>query len=189
MKKINLTFFPVLALLVLTMGTANAKKGDIFSVGDNNLNIQLGAGNNWYYDNYYHTSLPQLSVSYDYGLRDDWGPGVFGIGAFVSLCSYRYSYPHTDNDYRVSEFNLAGRSTYHYQFFDRVDTYGGIVLGLKFKTDNIPENDIYDNEEGIWPMGAILAGIKYYFTDNFSVMSELYAGQVAFFNIGIGLKF
>jgi hypothetical protein len=184
MKKSKLFFLTTVALTIFSISTVRAQKGDIFAVGDNNLNIMLGVGS-WYYDSYYHTSLPQFSVSFDHGLRDDWGPGVFGIGGFVSAATYKYDYYSYDEDYRSAEFNIAARATYHYQFFDKVDTYGGVLAGIKIRANNIPNN----SDEGIYPVGSVFAGIKYYFTDNFSVMSELHAGNLAFFNIGIGLKF
>lgn len=186
MKKSRFIVLSVLVLFLLSAGTVQAKKGEIFAVGDNNLNIQLGAGNTWYHGSYYKTSLPQFSVSFDHGLRDDWGPGIFGVGAFASVATYKYTY-YTSDDYRVTEFNIAGRATYHYQFFDKVDTYGGVVAGINIVRDNI--DGIYESEEGVFPMGSVFAGIKYYFSNNISVMSELYAYDVAFFNIGIGLKF
>jgi hypothetical protein len=184
MKKSKFILFFTLVLFIVSTGTANAKKGDIFAVGDNNLNIQLGAGNTWYHSGYYHTSLPQFSVSFDHGLRDDWGPGIFGIGAFASVATYKYDY-YAHDDYRITEFNIAGRATYHYQFFDKVDTYGGVIAGVNIIRDNTPDND----EAGVFPMGSVFAGIKYYFNSNICVMSELYAYDVAFFNLGIGFKF
>jgi hypothetical protein len=184
MKKTKLIFFITLTLAILSIGTANARKGDIFAVGDNNLNIQLGIGN-WYYDTYYHSSLPQFSISFDHGLRDDWGPGIFGVGAFVSAATYRYSNSYYDSNYRASAFTIAARASYHYQFFDKVDTYGGLIGGIQIRGNNIPNN----SDEGVYPAGSIFAGIKYYFSNNISVMSELHAGNVAFFNIGIGFKF
>lgn len=186
MKKSKFILLFAIVLFIASIGTANAKKGEIFAVGDNNLNLQIGAGNSWYHGSYYRTSLPQFSVSFDRGLRDDWGPGIFGVGAFVSVATYKYTY-YVHDDYRITEFNIAGRATYHYQFFDKVDTYGGIIAGINIVRDNI--DDDYDGEEGIFPMGSVFAGIKYYFKDNISVMSELYVYDVAFFNIGLGFKF
>jgi hypothetical protein len=186
MKKTKFILLTTITLFILSVANVNAKNGEIFGVGDNNLNIQLGVGNTWYYDTYYHTSLPQVSVSFDHGLRDDWGPGIFGIGAFMSVATYKYTY-YTHDDYRITDFNIAGRATYHYQFFDKVDTYGGVIAGLNIRRDNIDSS--YDGEEGVYPMGSVFAGIKYYFNDKISVMSELYAYDVAFFNIGFGFKF
>ena len=186
MKKSNFILLSTIVLFILSVNNVSAKGSEIFSVGDNNLNIQLGAGNTWYHGSYYHTSLPQFSVSFDHGLRDDWGPGIFGVGAFASVATYKYTY-YASDDYRVTEFNIAARATYHYQFFDKVDTYGGVIAGVNIVRDNISGS--YDSEEGIYPMGSVFAGIKYYFNDKISVMSELYAYDVAFFNIGFGFKF
>jgi hypothetical protein len=174
------------AILMLSFNPADAKN-DVFAKGDNNLNFQLGLGN-MYYGSYYRTSLPQISISYDRGLRDDWGPGIFGVGAFVSVATYKYGWHgyYNYSDFRITSFNIAARATYHYQLVEKLDTYGGAIAGINIQSDNV---DYYESK-GASPMGAVFVGVKYYFKDNLSVMSELYAGStVAFFNVGLSLKF
>jgi hypothetical protein len=186
MKKTKLFLLAGLTLLMFSFSNAEAKN-DVFAKGDNNINFQLGLGN-WFYSSFYHTSIPQVSVSFDHGLRDDWGPGVFGVGAFVSFARYRYGWGGFSGygDFKITSFNVAGRATYHYQFVDKLDTYGGAIIGVNIRSDNVD----YYNSGGVSLMGSAFVGIKYYVKDNLSLMSELYAGSsVAFFNLGIGLKF
>ena len=178
-----------IAFAFVLSGTFNSSKAQIFNKGDIDLNLQVGFGTAWYYGSYYKTSLPFISIAGDYALRDDWGPGVFGVGAIVGINTLKYEYYWgvAYDEYKNTNISIAPRATYHYQFVDKLDTYAGVATGIKIRTysgDYVGSSVSNDVDFII----TAFAGVKYYFTDNFAVMSELYVYDLATFNIGVSLK-
>lgn len=185
----KLTLVAAFAALTLSFSSLNAQ---IFEKGSTDLNFQIGFGTAWYYTSSYKASMPFISVSGDYGLVDTWGPGVFGIGGLIGFNTYKstYYYGTGDYGYKESNFTIAPRATYHYQFVDKLDTYGGVISGVKIRsykeTGDYPGYAAPSNNVDF--VFTVFAGAKYYFTDNFAVMSEIYVYDLALFNIGVCLK-
>ncbi|MBN1598135.1 MAG: hypothetical protein JW894_07560 [Bacteroidales bacterium] len=195
MKKQKLIFVAVIAVFLLSLFNIKTN-AQSFEKGDVDLNLQIGFGTTWYYGSYYKASLPFISVAGDYAMRDDWGPGVFGIGGLIGVSTYKYEYywyGYGDYGWKETHFVIAPRATYHYQFFDKLDTYAGIISGIKIVSEKA-YGDWYAGYEPESNAGAhfvfsAFAGVKYYFAKNISVMSEIYVYDIALFNIGIGFKF
>ena len=187
----NITCITLIALCT-TLFTTNVN-AQSFEKGDFDLNATIGFGNAWYYGTYYHMGLPFIAVAADYGLKEDWGPGVFGIGGVIGISTVKtkYSYIGADYGYKYTNFSIVPRATYHYQFVDKLDTYAGVATGITIRSGK---------EYGDYPLGApddsgvrfvitAFVGAKYYLTDNLAVMSEIYVYDLAIFNIGVGFKF
>jgi hypothetical protein len=193
MKKIKLFLLAGAVMLMFSFNPANAKN-DVFAKGDKAVNLQIGLLSTWYLGGAgYHSSMPQISISGDYALRDDWGPGVFGVGAFIGYHSYKYKYGVIGSDYgwKYTRFHIASRATYHYQFVDKLDTYAGVMLGVTIDRAKWygGVNSNYTSDAGASLLSTVFAGARYYLTDNFSVMAELCIYDVALLNLGVSLKF
>jgi hypothetical protein len=193
MKKTNLFLLTGVTLLMFSFGQVEAKS-DLFAKGDKAVNLQVGFLSTWYMAGSYTNSMPQISISGDYGLRDDWGPGVFGVGAFIGYHTYKYNYGVFGGDYgwKYTQFHIAGRATYHYQFVNKLDTYAGAMLGLTFARSKEYGNwggVNYTSDAGVSLLSTVFAGVRYYVTDKFSIMSELCIYDVALLNLGVSLKF
>lgn len=187
MKKLRNSILIALIALCSISFTSNVN-AQSFEAGDFDLNVTIGFGTAWYYESVYKMALPLIAVGADYALIDHWGPGVFGVGGIIGFNSYKYEYFGLIDDIRQNNFSIVPRATYHYQWVDRLDTYGGIGLGFKIRTisgDNLPAN-LGSETDFVF---TIFAGAKYYFTDQFCVMTELCFYDLAFFNIGVGFKF
>ena len=186
--KHSIKFLAVALVFVLTTAFSTTK-AQIFNKGDIDLNLQIGFGTAWYYSSYYKASLPFISISGDYALIDTWGPGVFGVGAIIGINTLKYDYYWglgTD-EYKNTNISIAPRATYHYSFVEKLDTYAGIASGVKIRTysgDYVGSS--VSNDVNI--IFTAFAGAKYFFTDNFAVMSEIYVYDLAIFNIGVSLK-
>ena len=192
MKKLLLKV--LLVTFVLSAGLFDSlAQEQAFEKGDNDLSIGMGFGTTWLSSGY-STLLPPISVSFDHGLRDDWGPGVFGIGGYVGTSLYRqkFTFGGETYGYNYTTMIFAARATYHYTFVDKLDTYGGGILGFR-----ITGNSSY----GTWPGGvsadpdnnfaianSLFVGARYYFSDAFSAYSELGYG-IAYLTIGVTFKF
>ena len=189
MKKVFLTLI-VVCFLSATHSEVHAQS---FEKGDIDMNFQVGFGTAWYYGTYYKMGIPFISVAGDFALKDDWGPGVFGIGGLigVSTVKTRYTYIGGDYGYKYTNFSIVPRATYHYQFVDKLDTYAGVATGITIRSGKEYGDYVLGapDDSGVRFVITAFAGVKYYLTDNFSVMSELYVYDLATINIGIGLKF
>lgn len=190
--KHSIRLFVIALTLVLTT-SFNFSSAQIFNVGDLDLNAQIGFGTTWYLGGtYYKASMPLISIAGDYALIDTWGPGVFGVGALVGVSSHKWESTWVGGSYgyRYTDFFIVPRATYHYSFVDKLDTYGGVAAGIDI-TIGKEFGDyvgVYTSDEGVSPVISVFAGAKYYFTDNFAVMSEIYVYDLALFNIGVSLK-
>jgi hypothetical protein len=178
------------AFALLLSGTLSTSKAQIFNKGDFDLNAQIGFGTAWYYSSFYKASLPFISVAGDYALIDEWGPGVFGVGAILGINTLKYDYYWGigSDEYKNTNISIAPRATYHYSFVDKLDTYAGIASGIKIRTysGDYVGSSVSNDVAFIF---TAFAGAKYFFTDNFAVMSEIYVYDLAIFNIGVSFKF
>jgi hypothetical protein len=185
MKKTNFILVLTVFLLLLTSLSFNLS-AQKFEKGTINGNFMIGLGNTYHPG--YGMGLPLISISGDMGLVDTWGPGVFGVGAMFGISTSKndvYSY-YTD---KYTDIIFAPRATYHYQFVKKLDTYGGVAIGIRIQRGKY--NDFYGVEytdNHVYGLGSIFVGARYYFTEKFAAMAELGFGT-AIFNIGVSMKF
>jgi hypothetical protein len=191
-KSLGQVLFTMLLLFIKT--SPNFAQPPLFDVGDKNLNLTIGMGTPWVLFNDYRTALPPVSVSFDYGFRDDIGPGVISLGGIIGATTYKdvlaaYGWLY-DYGYKSTTLIMALRSTYHYQIVDKLDTYGGVHVGMRVEKwkayGNFPP-DYKSRNIDFRPIINLFGGAKYYFTDDLGVMLELGYG-IAFINAGICLK-
>lgn len=181
---------PQLLLTSLLFFTCLLGNGQVFSVSDNVLNIGVGIGSTWRDLKQTTPSLPPLTVSYDYALRDDLGTGVIGVGGIFSYESHTWK---SDLEYglKVSRTIVAARCSYHYEIIENLDTYGAVFMGVGFKKSKetgdwtgIPKEDKYSGTSFILGLNI---GARYNFTDMFGIYGELGYG-VAWFVLGVSLE-
>jgi hypothetical protein len=187
-KMILLSF--VLAVLIpflsLNAQTETFKQGDlVFSAG-----LGLGATYGNYWGSYYNTTVPPIFISGDYCLREDLGPGNLGVGGIIAYSAYKYE-PSPDWGYKYSTLFVGVRGTYHFtDLVPKMDLYGGISLGGEIVSDKgYGDYSGYDySVNSSSALVEIFAGARYYFSDNFGVMSELGYG-ISWLKLGVAFKF
>jgi hypothetical protein len=180
----------VLALMLpffsLNAQTSTFKQGDlVFSAG-----LGIGATYGAYWGSSYNTSVPPIFISGDYCLREDLGPGNLGVGGILAYSAYKYE-PSPDWGYKYSTLFIGVRGTYHFtDLVDKMDLYGGITLGGKIVNDKgYGDYGGYEyNTNGSSALVELFAGARYYFSDQFGVMSELGYG-IAWLKLGVAFKF
>jgi hypothetical protein len=161
-----------------------------FSKGDKVLNLGIGFGTNLYSGMNYKMQVPPVSVSFDVGAFDKIAKkGVIGIGGYLGYSAYKYDY--TGWGWKYSNIIIGGRGTFHYPLVNKLDTYGGMLLGYNISSSKefgtaIPGNNYNASHGGF--VYAMFVGARYYFTDNFGAMAEFGYG-ITFLNLGISLKF
>jgi hypothetical protein len=194
MNKNNKSFgAAIIALLLCSINLTNLN-AQPFDVGDKNLNLTIGFGTPWVLYNDYSTALPPITASFDYGFRDDIGPGVLSIGGIVGATTYKDQILNSgwiyEYGYKSTTFIMALRSTYHYQLVNKLDTYGGVHLGLRIERwreyGNSPP--VFESRDiDYLPVFSLFGGARYYFTDQIAAMLEL-GYSIAFINVGICYK-
>lgn len=189
-KSMKIVALSLMLALFLPLTIVNAQ---LFDEGDLVFSTGVGLGSTYYtYGSYYSTTVPPLFLTGDYCLREDLGPGNLGVGGFLGYSAYKYHYDVGGDDYgwKYSTFIIAARGSYHFtELVDKLDIYGGVLIGAKIVTDkefgDYTGSDYTVNKSG--PVFDIFAGIRYELTENFGLMSELGYG-IAWFKIGIALK-
>jgi hypothetical protein len=183
----------LITALFISLGHAQLS-GQLFKVGEKDLNFTIGVGTPWVYINNYHTVLPAVVLSFDYGFRDDLGPGVLSIGGMVGATTYKDSRTSVnwlnDYGYKSTTAVVALRGTYHYELINKLDTYGGVHLGARFESwkqyGNFPL--VYEPLDfDIRPVFSLFAGAKYYFNQQIAAMVEI-GYSIAFINAGVCIK-
>lgn len=126
--------------------------------------------------------LPPVSFSLDYGFNENISIGGYlGYSSFkqeVMTWSWKYTY-----------LIVGVRGAYHLALVDKLDTYGGIMLGYNIASakfdgtlTGMPEPKV----GGIAYSGFV--GARYHFGEKFGVFGELGYG-ISILNIGLTMKF
>jgi outer membrane protein W len=160
-----------------------------FPKGSFAISLGIGLGN-LYYGTGYGTSFavnPTLNI--DYAITDKLGIGNIAVGGTVSYSStkisgYNYSY-------NYSSILVGLRGTYHFIIpVDKLDPYGGILLGYVISNNPNINSDLYPGplgkSSGFRP--GFFVGGHYFFVDHFGGFVELGYNGFSIFTLGITIK-
>ena len=107
-----------------------------------------------------------FSSSFDYGLVDHWGPGLFTVGGFVGFNQF------TTGEgifaVKTSRFAISPRATYRLPVDDSFEVYGTLMLGTMITSTNISNDKTHFGE-----FFGTTVGIRYSFTSSISAFSEI----------------
>jgi hypothetical protein len=192
---------PIFRLLVIACTLALLfsvnSNAQLSKIGDKDLDIGVGFATLWITEGYY-TIVPPLTVSLDYALRDDWGPGIFTVGGSIGVSRYANERSWNNSGtteyygYKYTSTIFGARTTYHYPLFKGFDTYIGAMAGFRINTNNDygtwPDNpDEFDTDAGFIPVGRIFLGAKYYFNEKLAGYGELGYG-ISYVTLGVSVK-
>lgn len=193
MKKTITTFF--IAFLFLLINKANAQT---YEVGNNVLSLGVGLGSSLGYTN--STQSPALSIQFERGITELGSSGVLSIGGYFGVKNYKYDYSYFGYSFSQKwNYTLIGlRGAYHFTGLDvdKVDLYGGVMLGyyiLTYKyTDNDPTHDdnFYNSNQNFKSTAgfSLYGGARYFFTEKIGAFLELGYG-ISYLNLGLAIKF
>lgn len=180
-------------IIALLFGFQLSTSAKSFEVGQHNLGLGMGFGTVWINGYGYSSTLPPVSVDYEIGIRDDIGPGIISVGGYFGVSGYKYRYSFANYGYNYTSIMLLGRSAYHYEFVENLDTYAGFSLGFRINTskeygDFPTTGSAYeDTQAGVRFVGDLYTGAKYYFTPTFAAFAELGYGN-SIFRLGVNFK-
>lgn len=175
MKKLILT-----AAITIIGLSANAQT---YNEGDNLLNVGIGLGSTFTTGD---NTLPPLSASFEHGFTDKISAGGFigyaGSQEEIFIYTFKYSY-----------LIIGARGSYHFYNTDKIDAYGGAMLGYNVANAKV---EISGAGGGIAPQASEVGGLaygvhvggRYYFNDQIGAFGELGYG-IAILNVGLTAKF
>src|SRR5690606_36972781 len=79
-------------------------------------------------------TLPSISMSGDYALNEN-----ITVGGMLGYFGSKDVMPTFFGDYefKYSYMIIAARGTYHYDFIENIETYGGVLLGYNIANSSI----------------------------------------------------
>ncbi len=164
MKKFLLSALCCLGLV------ATASAQDTFRKGTNALGFAIGVGAES------HVSVPAISATYERSVTDGiMEYGSIGIGGQVEYQGFSYG-----DGLRGSEFFVGARGTFHYEFVENLDVYGGLQSGLY--TYSMYYTGVKRNATTFRVMG--IAGARYLFSRSLGVFAEV-GTNISIFKVGV----
>lgn len=174
------------AFLFSSLMMVNAQSPS-FQKGDKVVNLGLGVGG--YSPNGFKIRTPSLLASFEYALMDNIiEKGAIGVGGYAGYAHYsQKGYYAGDEYWTVDRIFLGVRGAFHYPLVDKLDTYGGLTLGITpriWKWNGEVNNTAHPKRK---PVAAdLFAGGRYYISDKIAAMAEF--ALESYLTIGISLK-
>lgn len=182
--------------------TSSVKNGKIFASnkiihqvvarGDKYLNVGFGLLKMLPDNNSIKSSFPPIPISFEYILKDDLFEknGSLGVGGLVGYSSASEKYTYWKH--KSSRSIIGARGYIHYALVEKLDTYGGIQVGIRsdFTKIDYDENYYYNNNEKsseISPALNLFAGCRYFFNNKIAGMAELGWG-ISIITVGVSVK-
>lgn len=183
----------ILLISMLLIIAASMMFGQIaYRQGDQVISLQLGLGTSLYESGATGT-VPPLTAAFDYGYNEH-----ISLGGLLSYTGSKYdvsdAYGTISN--KFSYIIVAVRGAYHYDLLhnDKIDTYGGLMLGYDIASTSHTVTGLYTSYSYLIPtysvggfsFGAFIGG-RYFFSPQLAAQVELGYG-IAYFNIGLAYK-
>lgn len=179
MKKLN--------LFIVAIVTSIGISAQSYSEGDNLINFGVGIGASFATGT---STIPPISASFEHGFTDKISAGgLIGYsGSKDELPSFGGTYT-----FRYSYIIIGARGSYHFYSTDKIDAYGGALLGFNIASSSVK----YDGPTTATPAPAVASaggftyglhvGARYYFNEKFGAFGELGYG-IAYLTLGVTMK-
>lgn len=168
MKKLVLLF--AVALVSYSVVSAQAYTQD-----SKILNIGLGLGGSYTSGK---ASIPPLSVSFEKGITDK-----ISIGGTAGYASSKYEAYGFKSEYTY--ILIGARGSYHFYNTDKIDAYGGAMLGYNVVSAKVTGLGSAASASGLAYAGFV--GGRYLFTEKLAAFAELGYG-VSLLKVGVSLS-
>lgn len=165
MKKISL--FVIILFGVSTLAVAQQYPGK----GTIDINAGIGLGHSLS-----GTGGLPINIAVDYGINEE-----VSVGGYLGYLSSKENFG--TGEWKYSNLIIGGRATYHKEFVEDIDTYGGFILGYNVASAewNGP-GTVTSSVGGIVYQGFV--GGRYHFTEQIGAYGELGFG-IAIIQLGV----
>jgi hypothetical protein len=190
MKKVFL-YVVSTVLLFFVVSSLSLQAQNIFSKRDMVANAGMGFGGT-------NAFGFLMSGSFDYGIIDHLfdEKSSLGIGGFLgySVHDHKFTYISTtqfNNGWKEKNLILGARGALHYQFVDKLDTYGGLMLGYNIVSPKYygDWSEVIRTNPNSTVVSSIFVGGRYYITNHIGAFSELGFGYGLYYYLQIGVSF
>ena len=163
-----------------------------FNKGDLVFNAGIGIGSTLYSGRFYTSTLPAISLSGEYGIEEDFLTEdlTLGVGGYIGIAGSKYESRFLGDRYgwRYTYTIIGARAAVHYPVVDKLDTYGGAMLGLNIVSfREIGDTPDFASTDGTGLAFSLYVGGRYYFNEHFAAMGEIGYG-IAWLNLGVAYK-
>lgn len=136
-----------------------------------------------------------FEVSYERGVKEDFlgvQGLVLGLGGNIGYYGYKEDFAGYGMNYswKYTDFIVAGRALAHYPLINKLDTYGGVILGYNVasvKYDGPNSSSIPTPSAGGFVFGGVV-GTRYEFSQTWGAYVEAGFG-ISNLNLGVAYKF
>ena len=193
-KSVNKFLFGVSVIaLAGFLNTYRVQAQSPYELGTQTVSAGIGLG--WSYSYYGSTtSFPAISLSYDYNIYELEDVGMISIGGTFGYKRISYDYPASNYKASWTTMVFGARGALHVNIFDmeNLDTYGGLVLGIRSVRYKDTYYDQYTGSNpysygGAHVMLAGFVGARYFFNPNIAVYGELGYG-ISILNLGVSFE-
>ena len=175
-------------VIAFITSTQSSIKAQAFQNGDMVGNLGVGFG--WYGYGYGASSLPAFSLSIEKGIKDIENVGPLSIGGIIGFKHASYAWTSV-YDWTWNDVIIAARGAIHYDLLknEKVDTYGGVGLGLRIQSySDYNVFGVKGSSTSVKPLFALYLGGRYYFSDKLAGFAELGYG-LGYLTLGLSYKF
>ena len=154
----------------------------VFLKGDHVVNLGFAAGQDWY-QYYDKTTFPRILFAYENCIKENLfdNRSFLGIGGFVGGTATKSSFV----DAKQSFLTIGARSSVHYLFVNKLDSYAGVLIGTRIIKESSVNYSYSDNELAL----SINIGARYYLIEQGAVYVELGLGTFNYSSLGISFRF
>lgn len=188
MKK--LCFLILFAASLLATSQTNAQTitsgNPNFSKGQWDVNAGIGLIRTFYGS--HRGVVPPVSVSAEVGVTDN-----ISVGGYLGYTSTKDRFGFLD-DFDVIKYSfviIGARGSYHFNVWDKMDTYGGLMLGYAVASAKWDSTNPYLNDASFAASGLSLSayiGGRYDINENIGAFAEIGYG-ISVLTIGATMKF
>jgi hypothetical protein len=179
----------LLPLIAIALFVMQGYSQDIFVKGDKVVNLSVGLGSGLYSGGGYSNKIPAIAASYEVGVVDDLFDenSSLGVGGYLGYTGAKYNFG-SGYGWKYSDIIVGARGAVHYQFIDKLDTYGGLMLAYDIVSSKTYGTGVFSgNASASGFVLDVFVGGRYYFSDRFAGLVELGTG-IAYVNIGVAIK-
>jgi hypothetical protein len=146
--------------------------------GEKIINIGVGFGGGYFLGGD-KIIIPPIPISFEYIVKDDLfnGKGAIGCGGFLGYSASKNRYSQ-DNETKYFRLIIGAKGYLHYHFAKKLDTYAGVLIGYKERTDEVNPAHI---------AFRLPIGCRYFFNNKYAGLAEL-GGGMSIITIGVALK-
>lgn len=177
----------LLPLVAVALFVMQGYSQDIFVKGDRVVNLSVGLGSGLYRGSAFSDVTPAIAGSFEVGVIDNLFDenSSLGVGGYLGYTGARQNF--AGGYFKYSDIILGARGAVHYQFIDKLDTYGGLMLAYDIVSSKTTGTAFDASASSSGFVLDIFVGGRYYFTDQVAGLVEIGSG-IAYFNIGIAYK-